>query len=141
MKLVNGQWTRVSWDTAVSEIGDKLLGTIDPRTSAPAVTRVFRREEAYTLTGNEDIAPDLIVGYAKGTRASDESALGGVTAEAIVDNMGAWTGDHCMDPEAVPGILLSTRRLRAPASNLRELASALLTELGVDGFPAAVKEH
>jgi formate dehydrogenase major subunit len=25
MKLVNGQWTRVSWDTAVNEIGDKLM--------------------------------------------------------------------------------------------------------------------
>src|SRR5947207_1870263 len=25
MKLVNGQWTRISWDTAVNEIGDKLL--------------------------------------------------------------------------------------------------------------------
>ena len=24
MKLVNGQWTRISWDTAISEIGDKL---------------------------------------------------------------------------------------------------------------------
>jgi len=25
MKLVNGDWTRISWDTAVNEIGDKLL--------------------------------------------------------------------------------------------------------------------
>ena len=25
MKLVGGQWTRVSWDTAINEIGDKLL--------------------------------------------------------------------------------------------------------------------
>jgi formate dehydrogenase major subunit len=25
MKLVDGQWTRVSWDTAVNEIGDKML--------------------------------------------------------------------------------------------------------------------
>ena len=25
MKLVNGQWTRISWDTAINEIGDKLL--------------------------------------------------------------------------------------------------------------------
>src|SRR5262249_57753939 len=24
MKLVNGQWTRISWDTAIDEIGDKL---------------------------------------------------------------------------------------------------------------------
>ena len=85
--------------------------------------------------------PDLIVGYAKGTRASDESALGGVTAEVIVDNAGAWTGDHCMDPDAVPGILLTTRPLRRPAANLRELAPALLAELGIDGFPSTAKEH
>src|SRR6186713_544866 len=25
MKLVNGQWTKISWDTAINEIGDKLL--------------------------------------------------------------------------------------------------------------------
>ena len=25
MKLVNGQWTRISWDTAINEIGDKLM--------------------------------------------------------------------------------------------------------------------
>src|SRR5437879_12477695 len=25
VKLVNGQWTRISWETAVNEIGDKLL--------------------------------------------------------------------------------------------------------------------
>ena len=123
------------------EISDKLLRTIDPRTATPAVTRIFRREESYTLTGNEDIAPDIIVGYAKGTRASDESALGGVEAEAIVDNLGTCTGDHCMDPDAVPGILLTTRPLGKKAANLRELASALLAELGIDGFPSTDKER
>ena len=25
MKLVGGQWQRISWDTAVNEIGDKLI--------------------------------------------------------------------------------------------------------------------
>ena len=25
MKLVNGQWTRINWDQAINEIGDKLL--------------------------------------------------------------------------------------------------------------------
>lgn len=128
-------------DALVREIGEKLRQTIDPRTGMPAVTRTFRREEAYTLTGNEDIAPDLIVGYAKGTRASDESALGGVPAEVIVDNLGAWTGDHCMDPDAVPGILLTNRPLRARAANLQELAPAILAELGIDGFPRTGKER
>lgn len=127
-------------DGLVREISDKLVATVDPRTGAPAVTRAFRREDVYRLTGNEDIAPDLVVGYAKGTRASDESALGGVPPEVIVDNRGAWTGDHCMDPDAVPGILLSTRPLRKPAANLRELAPALLAELGIDGFPSTDKE-
>ena len=127
-------------DALAREIGNKLRGTVDPHTGMPAVARTFHRGQADSLAGNDDIAPDLIVGYAKGTRASDESALGGVTAEAIVDNRGAWTGDHCMDPDAVPGILLTTRPLRRPAANLRELASALLAELGIDGFPSTDKE-
>jgi predicted AlkP superfamily phosphohydrolase/phosphomutase len=128
-------------EALVREISDKLLREIDPHTGTPAVTRTFRREETYTLTGNEEIAPDITVGYAKGTRASDESALGGVPAEVIVDNVGAWTGDHCMDPDAVPGVLLTSRPLRTPVANLRELASALLTELGIDGFPPTSKEQ
>ncbi len=65
--------------------------------------------------GNEDIAPDLIVGYAKGTRGSDESALGGLPREVFVDNTSAWSGDHCMDHETVPGILLTSRPLKRPA--------------------------
>ena len=51
-------------------------------------------------------SPDLIVLYAKGTRGSSESALGGLSKEIIVNNTGKWSGDHCMDPDAVPGILL-----------------------------------
>ena len=62
-------------DALVREIGDKLVRTMDPATGAAAVTRVFRREQVYRLAGNDDVAPDLIVGYAGGTRASDESAL------------------------------------------------------------------
>ena len=47
------------------------------RPAQPAVTKVFRREDVYAAAGLEDVAPDLVVGYAKGTRTSDESALGG----------------------------------------------------------------
>jgi predicted AlkP superfamily phosphohydrolase/phosphomutase len=128
-------------DALASEISQKLLATIDPGTGAPAVTKVFRREQVYRLDGEEDIAPDLIVGYARGTRTSDESALGGVPPDVIVDNRSEWTGDHCMDPDAVPGILLTSRPLGRPARNLRELAPAILGELGIGGFPASEKEH
>jgi predicted AlkP superfamily phosphohydrolase/phosphomutase len=122
------------------EIGDALVREIDPATGTPAVTRVFRREQVYAMAGMDDLAPDLVIGYAKGTRTSDESAVGGVPPEVIVDNRGAWTGDHCMDPDAVPGILLTTRRLKRPAPSLQALAPAILAELGIDGFPQIGKE-
>ena len=122
-------------DALVREIREALLGTIDPATGAPVVTRVFRGDRTYSHAGNSRITPDLVIGYAKGTRASDASALGDVAGEVIADNVGEWTGDHCMDPEAVPGILLASRPLRSPVPHLRELAPALLGEFGIGGFP------
>jgi predicted AlkP superfamily phosphohydrolase/phosphomutase len=123
-------------EALLNEIAAKLLGTRDPATAAPAVTKVYRREQVYRLRGHEDVAPDAIVGYAKGTRGSDESALGALTREAIVDNKDPWSGDHCMDHETVPGILLTSRALKKPAPSLATLAAAILAEFGVDRFPS-----
>ena len=122
-------------EALVSEIRGKLLQTIDPATGQPAITKVFRREQAYSKAGHDDIAPDLVIGYAKGTRASDESALGELSPRFISDNTSAWSGDHCMDPDGVPGILLTSRRLKKPAGSLQNLAAAILAESGIEGFP------
>jgi predicted AlkP superfamily phosphohydrolase/phosphomutase len=128
-------------DALMSDIAGKLLATKDPSTGGPAVTKVYRREQVYRVAGHEDIAPDLIVGYAKGTRGSDESALGGLPAEVIVDNKTPWSGDHCMDHETVPGVLLTSRGLRKRAPSLQTLAAAILAEFGIDGFPAPSEEN
>jgi predicted AlkP superfamily phosphohydrolase/phosphomutase len=117
------------------EIGEKLLQAVDPKTGERAVTKVLRREE-YRDRGHLEIGPDLIVGYAKGTRGSDESALGKLMPEAITDNHEEWSGDHCMDPDSVPGILLTNRPLKKPAAKLDELAAAVLAEFAIEGFPA-----
>lgn len=127
-------------EALVEEIASKLLGTIDPKSGTAAVTKAYRREQVYRMAGLEDIAPDLVVGYAKGTRGSDESALGGLPTDVIVDNMSAWSGDHCMDHETVPGILLTSRPLRRPAPTLESLAAAILAEFGIDGFPGSAGE-
>jgi predicted AlkP superfamily phosphohydrolase/phosphomutase len=121
-------------EALAKEIGDRLLQVVDPKTGQRAVTKVQRREE-YHDRGHLDIGPDLIVGYAKGTRTSDESALGRLMPEVITDNHEEWNGDHCMDPDAVPGILFTSRPLKKPAAKLDELAAAILAEFGVDGFP------
>jgi predicted AlkP superfamily phosphohydrolase/phosphomutase len=121
----------------VEEIRKALVGLIDPKTGGPAVSKVFLREQIYTDAGHFDIAPDLIVGYAEGTRVSNESALGGLADGVIVDNTGEWSGDHCVDPAAVPGILLTSRPLRQPAASLDKVAGAILMEFGLTGFPSA----
>jgi hypothetical protein len=45
-----------------------------------------------------------------------------------------------MDPDSVPGVLLTTRPLRRPAAHLRDLAPAILAELDIDGFPSTGEE-
>jgi hypothetical protein len=128
-------------DGLLQELSAKLLAVVDPSTGLPAITRVYRREQVYTLEGSEDIAPDLVIGYAKGTRGSDESALGAMPADVIVDNTSPWSGDHCMDHETVPGILLSSRPLKRPAPTLQHLAGALLAEYGIVSFPQHSESH
>ena len=119
----------------VDEIAEKLLAVVDPTSGQPAITKVYTREEVYRA-GYEDVAPDLVVGYAKGTRCSNESSTGAVPfGDVIVDNLDPWSGDHCMDHEAVPGILLSSRPLSRAAPSLEHLAAAILAEFGIEEFP------
>jgi hypothetical protein len=127
-------------ETLVTEIARRLEKVLDPKTGARAVSRVFRRENVYRLQHVDDLAPDLIVGYAKGTRSSDDSSLGAVSGEVFADNFSPWSGDHCMDPDAVPGILLTSRPLRKSAPTLQTLAAALVAEFGIDEFPLSSKE-
>ena len=121
----------------LDEIARSLVRFIDPKTAKPAVTRVYRRDQVYDDRGHLDIGPDLIVGFARGVRGSDESALGTITREIITDNTGKWSGDHLMDHEAVPGVLFTNRPLQRAASSLKELGAAVLAEFGIEGFPSA----
>ncbi len=119
----------------LDEIARGLLRFIDPTTGVPAITRVYRRDEVYEDGGHLDIGPDLIVGFAKGVRSSEGSALGSITSEIAVDNTSKWSGDHLMDHEAVPGVLLSNHPLRRDVMSLKDLAAVVLLEYGIDGFP------
>jgi predicted AlkP superfamily phosphohydrolase/phosphomutase len=119
----------------MTEIAARLLQTMDPATGLPAITKVYRREEVYSDAGHFDRAPDLVIGYAKGVRGSDETALGGIPKDVMVDNTTPWSGDHCMDHEAVPGVLLSNKPLRKAAPSLDKVAAAVLAEFGIEEFP------
>ncbi len=71
------------------------------------VQRVYMREEAFN-GGYLSQAPDLVVGYAPGFRASADTGLGKWEERSLVANDDHWGADHCIDPQAVPGVLFSS---------------------------------
>ena len=75
--------------------------------------------------------PDLLVGYAKGYRASWAAATGGITEEVFEDNDKAWGGDHCIDPVLVPGVLFSSKPLTKENPGLEDMAPTALTMFGL----------
>ncbi len=97
-----------------AEIAAKLQAAIDPGTGQPAVTTAFVSEQTYAGHAYPRLAPDIIVGYARGTRVASDSALGIVAAEVFSDNREHWSGDHSMDPAHVPGVLFTSRALDPP---------------------------
>jgi predicted AlkP superfamily phosphohydrolase/phosphomutase len=124
-------------DALLAEISEGLLSVIDPATGGPAVTKVYLREEHYKDRGELEIGPDLVIGYAWSYGSSGESSLGSVPAELFEDNDRLWTGDHGMDHETVPGVLLTSRPLKKKATSLKNLAASILAEYGIEGFPSS----
>ncbi len=121
-------------NTLLDEISAKLLAWRHEETGERVVTRVYRREEIYHGEAAAD-GPDLVIGYNRGYRGSDESALGTVHPELLSPNLGKWTGDHCMDHTLVPGVLLVNRELSVADPDLRDLPVSILSIYGVDVPP------
>ncbi len=114
----------------LAELSRQLLAWRDPQSGAAVVSRVYRREEVYS-PAYRDLAPDLIVGYKRGYRVSNESALGEVRTDLIEDNTKKWSGDHCMATEEVPGVLLANRPIEAGPVGLQDVAPTVLVEFGI----------
>jgi hypothetical protein len=79
-----------------------------------------------------DNAPDLIVGYGEGFRASWDSVMGKVTGTIFEDNLKAWSGDHCVDPRLVPGVLFSNRRIAIEKPAIVDVAPTVLKLFGLE---------
>jgi hypothetical protein len=73
----------------------------------------------------------LIVGYDAGYGASDQTTLGEVTEEVIVDNTSRWSGNHLMDPDVVPGVVLSNRKITGDGHDLTDVTATILAWYGL----------
>jgi predicted AlkP superfamily phosphohydrolase/phosphomutase len=96
----------------------------------PVIRRVVRTDKEYKGPATA-LAPDLVVGYCRGYRASWATVLGDLTEDWLLDNDSAWSADHCADALEVPGVLFSNRPIRAAHPSLVDVAPSILAEFGL----------
>ncbi len=113
------------------EIVAALEKWIDPETGERVVTQALVREDVYSGP-HVPQAPDIIVGYARGYRASWATSTGKIPATLLEDNDREWSGDHCMDSRTVPGVLLSSGPLESATGDLRDMPVSILNYFGID---------
>jgi predicted AlkP superfamily phosphohydrolase/phosphomutase len=94
------------------------------------IRTVYRADKVYSGSATT-LAPDLIVGYCRGYRASWDTCLGDLSEKILLDNDSPWSADHCADALEVPGVLFTNRPIRSRAPALVDLAPSILTEFGL----------
>ena len=94
------------------------------------IRHVYRSDQVYSGSAT-GLAPDLILGYSRGYRASWATCLGGLTEAVLQDNDSAWSADHCADAGEVPGVLFSNRPIQAQNPSLIDVAPSILAEFGL----------
>ncbi len=117
-------------DALRAEIAARLAPLIDPQTGTRALCRVYQATKAYRGPYTDN-APDLIVGYERGYRVSWDTAVGRTSTAVFHDNTKAWSGDHCVDPSVVPGILFCNHPIRSENPRLLDIAPTVLGLFGV----------
>ncbi|MBI5118199.1 alkaline phosphatase family protein [Candidatus Poribacteria bacterium] len=112
------------------ELIGKLVGLKDEENGHVGIRSMH--DGAKTYAGPyKDNAPDLIVGYNAGYRASWESVIGTVTGTVFDDNTKSWSGDHCIDPALVPGVFFSNWKMRGGDKHIMDVAPTVLDIFGI----------
>ncbi|MEW5901296.1 MAG: alkaline phosphatase family protein [Acidobacteriota bacterium] len=112
------------------ELIRKLTGLRDEASAETAITEVYDRDKVYAgpYKGN---APDLVIGYNQGFRASWDSVTGKVNSTVFDNNPKAWSGDHCIDPRHVPGVFFSNQKINTKTPHIMDVAPTVLKLFGL----------
>jgi predicted AlkP superfamily phosphohydrolase/phosphomutase len=119
------------------ELAKELERVTDPKTRARPIRKAYKATASYRGPYGND-GPDIVVGYNRGYRASWQTALGKIPKEWLENNTKKWSGDHCMAPDILPGILLINRKVQRPAVFLHDLTATILAAFSIP-TPAGMK--
>ena len=111
------------------EISAKLEKWTDYKYSQPVINKVYKREDIFWGDSSAD-APDLYIGFNNGYRASWQTAMGGVPAGLIEDNLKKWSGDHLFDPSLVPGVVFSNKKINRDNPSIYDITPTILKVTG-----------
>jgi predicted AlkP superfamily phosphohydrolase/phosphomutase len=134
-------------DELLAELKGRLESAVDPATGQQPVKHAYRTDQVFSgkvrsgkVTsgdGGDEIC-DIVLGYRRGWRGSNESALGEVSEDVYGDNTLKWSGDHCMAADEVPGILVCNRPLTAHDPSLVDLGPTFLRLFGREPYPEMI---
>jgi bisphosphoglycerate-independent phosphoglycerate mutase (AlkP superfamily) len=57
--------------------------------------------------------------------------LGKLSQNMVEDNRDKWSGDHCIDYQHVPAMLLANKPVQNEAPALENIAASVLAEFGI----------
>ncbi len=115
---------------AVKRSIQEKLKALKDADGSPVVRQVSRSEDVFEGKQIHE-APDLLVGFEDGYRASWQTALGAVPEPILEDNIKKWSGDHILDAELVPGIFFSNKEIRKKSPSLYDIAPTILSLFGI----------
>jgi len=124
-------------EALIRELVSKLQSVVDPSTGEKAISTAFIASEVYHGPMVSE-APDILVGYNRGYRASWATPLGRMPKGIFEDNTQEWGADHCMDPAFIPGILLMNRKIKAENPALYDLTATILKLFDIETPPEMV---
>ena len=121
----NGIVTDKDLPALKQEIMEKLSTLEDPETGERVVSKLYDTAKEYKGVYRND-AYDIVVGFKRGYRISWESVTGKLRPEVFENNMKAWSGDHCVDPELVPGVIFSNWKIVEQNPAIIDIAPTVL---------------
>jgi predicted AlkP superfamily phosphohydrolase/phosphomutase len=114
----------------IRRLSRELEAITDQETGKHPVAKVYRREQVYSGDLTPEM-PEMLVGYTPGFRSSSPSVLGATGKEIIDTNPWAWSGDHSMAHELVPGTLFASKQIKKQNPNILDLPVTILDFFGL----------
>lgn len=125
------------FDSLAGELKTKLLALSDvdcpwsfgSQKTFP-IRRVLVTRKAFSGPYRHE-GPDLLACFHEGYRCSWGCAKGQVEKTVFSENTQHWNGDHCVDPELVPGVLFSNVRFPRSDASVLDIAPTVLDAFGL----------